>query len=54
MTEPFYLAAARKSYDTVAAPCTELVKSPAELDPLSRAMPAALVELAREGRPRAP
>ncbi|MDQ0794890.1 class I SAM-dependent methyltransferase [Streptomyces sp. B1I3] len=44
MTEPLYLAAVRESYDTVAADYAELVKNPAELDPLSRAMLAAFAE----------
>jgi SAM-dependent methyltransferase len=46
MTEPSYLAAVRESYDTVAADYTRLVKEPAELDPVSRAMLAAFAELA--------
>ena len=45
VTEPFYLAAVRQSYDTVAADYAELVKPPAELDPLSRAMLAAFAEV---------
>ncbi|MDF3288134.1 class I SAM-dependent methyltransferase [Streptomyces silvisoli] len=44
MIEPFYLAAVRESYDTVAADYVKLVKTPAELDPLSRAMLAAFAE----------
>lgn len=36
MTEASYLAAVRESYDTVAADYFEQVKTPAELDPLSR------------------
>ncbi|MGX9888395.1 class I SAM-dependent methyltransferase [Streptomyces sp. NPDC002276] len=44
MTEPSYLAAIRESYDTVAADYVQLVKNPAELDPLSRAMLAAFSE----------
>ncbi|MFJ9033788.1 class I SAM-dependent methyltransferase [Streptomyces sp. NPDC102274] len=47
MTEPSYLAAVRESYDTVAADYAELVKTPAELDPLSRAMLAAFAEVVR-------
>ncbi|MGE7438500.1 class I SAM-dependent methyltransferase [Kitasatospora sp. NPDC001175] len=45
MTELSYLAAIRESYDTVAADYVARVKSPAELDPLSRAMLAAFAEL---------
>ncbi|WP_405870976.1 class I SAM-dependent methyltransferase [Streptomyces sp. NBC_00005] len=48
MTEPSYLAAVRESYDTVAAAYAEQVKSPAELDPLSRAVLAAFAEIVRE------
>lgn len=44
VTEPSYLAAVRESYDTVAADYAQLVKTPAELDPLSRAMLAAFAE----------
>ncbi|WP_431040982.1 class I SAM-dependent methyltransferase [Streptomyces sp. P1-3] len=47
MTEPSYLAAVRESYDTVAADYAQRVKSPAELDPLSRAMLAAFAEVVR-------
>ncbi|MFH8758451.1 class I SAM-dependent methyltransferase [Streptomyces atroolivaceus] len=47
MPEPTYLAAVRESYDTVAAAYAELVRSPAELDPLSRAMLAAFAEVVR-------
>ncbi|MCX4967554.1 class I SAM-dependent methyltransferase [Streptomyces sp. NBC_00654] len=47
MTEPAYLAAVRESYDTVAADYADRVKSPAELDPLSRAMLTAFAELVR-------
>ncbi|MET8962217.1 class I SAM-dependent methyltransferase [Streptomyces sp. NPDC004074] len=47
MIEPTYLAAVRESYDTVAAAYVERVKSPAELDPLSRAMLAAFAEVVR-------
>jgi SAM-dependent methyltransferase len=45
VTEPAYLAAVRESYDTVAADYAARVKTPAELDPLSRAMLAAFAEL---------
>lgn len=44
VTELSYLAAIQESYDTVAADYAELVKSPAELDPLSRAMLIAFAE----------
>ena len=47
MTDPSYLAAIRESYDTVAADYVQLVKNPAELDPLSRAMLAAFAETVR-------
>ncbi|WP_427923794.1 class I SAM-dependent methyltransferase [Streptomyces sp. cg40] len=47
MAEPSYLAAIRESYDTVAADYVQLVKNPAELDPLSRAMLAAFAETVR-------
>ena len=47
MTAPSYLAAIQESYDTVAAAYVQLVKSPAELDPLSRAMLAAFAETVR-------
>jgi SAM-dependent methyltransferase len=47
VTEPSYLAAVRESYDTVAADYAQLVKNPAELDPLSRAMLAAFAEAVR-------
>jgi SAM-dependent methyltransferase len=47
VTERTYLAAVRESYDTVAADYATLVKSPAELDPLSRGMLAAFAELVR-------
>lgn len=47
MTDPSYLAAIRESYDTVAADYVQLVKDPAELDPLSRAMLAAFAETVR-------
>ncbi|MEU5714935.1 class I SAM-dependent methyltransferase [Streptomyces sp. NPDC020403] len=47
MTEPSYLAAVRESYDTVAAAYAKRVKSPAELDPLSRAMLATFAEVVR-------
>ncbi|MFJ8083257.1 class I SAM-dependent methyltransferase [Streptomyces sp. NPDC096205] len=50
-TEPVYVAAVRESYDTVAAAYAALVKSPAELDPLSRGMLAAFAESVRaDGR----
>lgn len=45
VTELSYLAAVRESYDTVAAHYADRVRTPAELDPLSRSMPAALAEL---------
>lgn len=51
VTEPTYLAAVRTSYDTVAADYARRVKSPAELDPLSRAMLAAFAELVRAAGP---
>lgn len=51
MTEPSHLAAVRESYDTVAASYFERVISPAELDPLSRAMLAAFAELVRASGP---
>lgn len=47
MTEPFYLAAVRESYDTVADDYAALVKNPSELDPLSRSMLTAFAELVR-------
>ncbi|MET7482724.1 class I SAM-dependent methyltransferase [Streptomyces sp. NPDC005538] len=47
MTDPSYLSAIRESYDTVAAAYVQLVKTPAELDPLSRAMLAAFAETVR-------
>ncbi|WP_405885302.1 methyltransferase domain-containing protein [Streptomyces sp. NBC_01136] len=47
MTALSYLAAVRESYDTVAADYFAQVKSPAELDPLSRAMLAAFAEVVR-------
>ncbi|OPC84408.1 SAM-dependent methyltransferase [Embleya scabrispora] len=47
MTEPSYLAAVRESYDTVAGDYADLVKPPADLDPLSRAMLAAFAETVR-------
>ncbi|MGP3751055.1 class I SAM-dependent methyltransferase [Streptomyces sp. IBSNAI001] len=47
MTEPSYLAAVRESYDTVAAAYAALVKAPAELDPLSRAMLGTFAEVVR-------
>jgi SAM-dependent methyltransferase len=42
-----YLTAVQKSYNTVAADYAQLVKNPAELDPLSRAMLAAFAEALR-------
>jgi SAM-dependent methyltransferase len=45
--EPSYLAAVRQSYDTLAADYAALIRTPAELDPLSRAMLAAFAELVR-------
>lgn len=48
VAEPSYLAAVRESYDTVAADYAERVKSPAELDPLSRAMLASFAEVVRQ------
>ncbi|WP_329245526.1 class I SAM-dependent methyltransferase [Streptomyces sp. NBC_01478] len=48
MTEqPSYLTAIRESYDTVAADYAQLVKEPAELDPISRATLAAFAETVR-------
>jgi hypothetical protein len=50
VTEPSYLAAiqeSQESYGTGAADYAEPGKPPAELDPLSRAMPAALAEVVR-------
>ncbi|MEV0012736.1 class I SAM-dependent methyltransferase [Streptomyces sp. NPDC051840] len=47
MTQPSYLAAVRTSYDTVATAYAEQVKSPAELDPLSRGMLAVFAEMVR-------
>ncbi|NEC86263.1 class I SAM-dependent methyltransferase [Streptomyces sp. SID12501] len=44
---PSHLTAIRDSYDTVAADYARLVKEPAELDPLSRAMLAAFAEALR-------
>ncbi|WP_369036253.1 MULTISPECIES: class I SAM-dependent methyltransferase [Streptomyces] len=44
---PAYLTAIRTSYDTVAADYVQLVKTPAELDPLSRAMLTAFAESVR-------
>ncbi|MFI8076345.1 class I SAM-dependent methyltransferase [Streptomyces sp. NPDC086033] len=45
MTEPSYLAAVRESYDTVADDYVALVKTPSELDPLSRSMLIAFAEM---------
>ncbi|MEU1788632.1 class I SAM-dependent methyltransferase [Streptomyces sparsogenes] len=47
MAEPSFLTAVRESYDTVAAEYVERVPSPAEMDPLSRAMLAGFAELVR-------
>ncbi|MFF3343612.1 class I SAM-dependent methyltransferase [Streptomyces flavidovirens] len=47
MTEPSYLAAVRESYDTVSDDYAALVKSPTELDPLSRSMLTAFAEHVR-------
>ncbi|WP_327653716.1 class I SAM-dependent methyltransferase [Streptomyces sp. NBC_00483] len=47
MAELSYLTAVRESYDTVAADYVQRVPSPAEMDPLSRAMPAGFAELVR-------
>ncbi|MFF0087930.1 class I SAM-dependent methyltransferase [Streptomyces canus] len=47
MTEPSYLAAVRESYDTVADDYAALVKTPSELDPLSRSMLTAFAEQVR-------
>ncbi|WP_435283190.1 class I SAM-dependent methyltransferase [Streptomyces koelreuteriae] len=47
MTEPSHLTAVRESYDTVATDYARLVKEPAELDPVSRAMLAAFAESVR-------
>ncbi|MFL1380249.1 MULTISPECIES: class I SAM-dependent methyltransferase [unclassified Nocardiopsis] len=47
MSTPDYLRAVRESYDTVAADYAAAVRSPAELDPVSRAMLGAFAELAR-------
>ncbi|MGW1717875.1 class I SAM-dependent methyltransferase [Streptomyces sp. NPDC002156] len=46
-SSPTYLTAIRTSYDTVAADYVQLVKTPAELDPLSRAMLTAFAESVR-------
>ncbi|MET9763177.1 class I SAM-dependent methyltransferase [Streptomyces sp. NPDC006372] len=51
MTEPPHVTAARESYDTVAADYARLVKEPAELDPVSRAMLATFAELVRPPHP---
>jgi hypothetical protein len=53
VSEPSYLAAVRQSYDTVATDCVARIRTPAELGPLSRAMPAAFAELVR-GADRGP
>lgn len=47
MTEPSYLAAVRESYDTVADDYAALVRTPSELDPLSRSMLTAFAEQVR-------
>ncbi|MCT2545936.1 MULTISPECIES: class I SAM-dependent methyltransferase [Streptomyces] len=47
MPDVSYLAAVRKSYDTVASAYFERVKSPAELDPLSRGMLDVFAETVR-------
>ncbi|WP_307781974.1 class I SAM-dependent methyltransferase [Streptomyces sp. MBT65] len=46
-TQPSYLTAIRESYDTVAADYAQLVKAPAELDPISRATLAAFAATVR-------
>jgi SAM-dependent methyltransferase len=51
MTEPSHVTAVRQSYDTVAADYARLVKDPAELDPVSRAMLSAFAELVRPPHP---
>ncbi|MYT73539.1 MULTISPECIES: class I SAM-dependent methyltransferase [unclassified Streptomyces] len=51
MTEPSFLTAVRKSYDTVAADYVERVPPPAEMDPLSRAMLAGFAEMVRTAGP---
>ncbi|GAP49098.1 class I SAM-dependent methyltransferase [Streptomyces azureus] len=51
MTEPSHVTSVRESYDTVAADYARLVKQPAELDPVSRAMLAAFAELVRPPHP---
>ncbi|GAA2409256.1 class I SAM-dependent methyltransferase [Streptomyces coeruleofuscus] len=51
MTEPSHVTAVRESYDAVAADYARLVKEPAELDPVSRAMLAAFAELVRPPHP---
>jgi SAM-dependent methyltransferase len=47
VTDLSYLAAVRESYDTVAPDYFEQVRTPAELDPLSRAMLTAFAEIVR-------
>jgi SAM-dependent methyltransferase len=47
VTDLAYLAAVRESYDRVAADYAEQVKTPAQLDPLSRAMLVAFAEMVR-------
>ncbi|MFI2286504.1 class I SAM-dependent methyltransferase [Streptomyces niveus] len=51
MTEPSFLTAVRESYDTVATAYVERVPTPAEMDPLSRAMLAGFAELVRTAGP---
>jgi SAM-dependent methyltransferase len=45
VTEPAFLAAIRRSYDTVADSYVERIPPPADMDPLGRAMLAAFVEI---------
>lgn len=47
MTDPSYLTAVRESYYTVAADYAQLVKTPDQLDPLSRGMLGVFAELVR-------
>ncbi|MFE3230429.1 class I SAM-dependent methyltransferase, partial [Nocardia sp. NPDC059228] len=47
MSDLSYLAAVRESYDTVASAYVERVKTPAELDPLSRGMLNVFAEVVR-------
>jgi len=53
VTETSYLTAVRESYDTVATAYVARVKTPAELDPMSRATLAAFAELVQTA-PRGP